>query len=60
MNLAYALFDDHDKGLNIIERCMNGAKLIYLQPEDKVDEGYEFVCALIEEAIYIHNSDLSM
>ena len=28
MNLAYALFDDDDKILNIIERCMNGEKLI--------------------------------
>lgn len=60
MNLAYALFDDYDKILNIIERCMNGEKLIYLQPGEEVNEDYEFVGAIIEAAIYIHNSDLSM
>lgn len=53
MNLCYALFYCHDKILSIIERCMNGEKLIYLQADDEVKEDYEFVGNLIEESIYI-------
>ena len=53
MNLSYAVFDDNNKILSIIERCLNGEKLIYIQPEEEVDEDYEFVGDIIEAAIYI-------
>ena len=53
MNLSYAVFDDNNKILSIIERCLNGEKLIYIQPEEEIDEDYEFVGAIIEAAIYI-------
>ena len=53
MNLCYALNDDKEKIFSIIERCLNGAKLIYVYAFENPNKDYEYIGNIIEGSIYM-------